>query len=131
MTEREPGATATQTRGRGGRHEVTRLPGGGPPPARSRPPVLSLPSPQAQPHSRGAAVVLGAVLLAAIFLPSSWGSSAPAPAAPPEQPDPAVAVVPAVDSAGFFVALYEGLFTGHSLHVHFVPAVSSETVLGA
>lgn len=44
---------------------------------------------------------------------------------------PAVAVVPAVDSAGFFVALYQGLFARHGLHVHFIPAVSSETVLGA
>jgi NitT/TauT family transport system substrate-binding protein len=38
-----------------------------------------------------------------------------------------VAVVPAVDSAGFFVALYEGLFKAQGLNVHFVPAVSSET----
>jgi NitT/TauT family transport system substrate-binding protein len=76
-------------------------------------------------------VVLAAVALAAIVLPSGWGSSSPAQAAPPEQPDPTVAVVPAVDSAGFFVALYEGLFARHGLHVHFIPAVSSETVLGA
>ena len=69
--------------------------------------------------------------LVAIVLPSGHGSSAPAQAGPPEQPDPAVAVVPAVDSAGFFVALYEGLFARHGLHVHFIPAVSSETVLGA
>jgi NitT/TauT family transport system substrate-binding protein len=79
----------------------------------------------------GAAVVLAVVALAAIVLPSGWGSGAPARAAPPEQPDPAVAVVPAVDSAGFFVALYQGLFARHGLHVHFIPAVSSETVLGA
>jgi NitT/TauT family transport system substrate-binding protein len=40
-----------------------------------------------------------------------------------------VAVVPAVDSAGFFVALHQGLFTAQGLHVTFVPAVSSETVI--
>jgi NitT/TauT family transport system substrate-binding protein len=46
-----------------------------------------------------------------------------------EKPDLTVAVVPAVDSAGFFVALHEGLFTGQGLQVKFVPAVSSETVI--
>jgi len=46
-----------------------------------------------------------------------------------EKPDLTVAVVPAVDSAGFFVALHEGLFTARGLHVTFVPAVSSETVI--
>jgi NitT/TauT family transport system substrate-binding protein len=38
-----------------------------------------------------------------------------------------VAVVPAVDSAGFFVALYDGLFRAQGLLVRFIPAVSSET----
>jgi NitT/TauT family transport system substrate-binding protein len=38
-----------------------------------------------------------------------------------------VAVVPAVDSAGFFIALYDGLFKAQGLNVHFIPAVSSET----
>jgi NitT/TauT family transport system substrate-binding protein len=38
-----------------------------------------------------------------------------------------VAVVPAVDSAGFFIALYDGLFRAQGLSVHFIPAVSSET----
>ena len=42
-----------------------------------------------------------------------------------------MAVVPAADSAGFFVALHEGLFTRRGLDVHFIPAVSSETVLPA
>ena len=32
-----------------------------------------------------------------------------------------------VDSAGFFVALYGGLFRAQGLSVHFIPAVSSET----
>jgi NitT/TauT family transport system substrate-binding protein len=38
-----------------------------------------------------------------------------------------VAVVPAVDSAGFFVALYQGLFKAQGLNVTFQPAISSET----
>jgi NitT/TauT family transport system substrate-binding protein len=40
-----------------------------------------------------------------------------------------VAVVPALDSAGFFIALYQGLFRARGLNVHFVPATSSETVI--
>jgi NitT/TauT family transport system substrate-binding protein len=43
--------------------------------------------------------------------------------------DLTVAVVPAVDSAGFFVALHEGLFLAQGLNVRFVPAISSETVI--
>jgi hypothetical protein len=46
-----------------------------------------------------------------------------------EKPDLTVAVVPAVDSAGFFVALHEGLFRARGLNVKFVPAVSGETVI--
>src|SRR5215472_19122890 len=42
-----------------------------------------------------------------------------------------VAIVPAVDSAGFFVALHQGLFAQRGLHVTFIPAVSSETVINA
>ena len=37
-----------------------------------------------------------------------------------------VAVVPAVDSAGFFVALHDGLFAEQGLTVHYSPAVSSD-----
>jgi NitT/TauT family transport system substrate-binding protein len=40
-----------------------------------------------------------------------------------------VAVVPAVDSAGFFVALHEGLFAQHGLTIHYTPAVSSDEVI--
>jgi NitT/TauT family transport system substrate-binding protein len=46
-----------------------------------------------------------------------------------ERPDLTVAVVPAVDSAGLFVALHEGLFRAAGLNVKFVPAISSETVI--
>ena len=40
-----------------------------------------------------------------------------------------VAVVPAVDSAGFFVALHEGLFARQGLTIHYTPAVSSKEVI--
>ena len=80
-----------------------------------------------------AAEMLGAAaaiaILAILFLPRLSGGNA----APPviEQPDLNVAVVPAADSAGFFVALHEGLFAARGLHVTFIPAVSSETVIDA
>ncbi len=48
-----------------------------------------------------------------------------------EKPDLNVAVVPALDDAGFFVALYEHLFTQQGLNVNFVPAISSDTVIAA
>lgn len=40
-----------------------------------------------------------------------------------------VAAVPAMDSAGFFVALHEGLFKQEGLTVNYTPAVSSDTVI--
>jgi NitT/TauT family transport system substrate-binding protein len=80
-----------------------------------------------------AAEALGAVVavavLAILFLPRFTGGGDAAPAV--EQQDLNVAVVPAVDSAGFFVALHQGLFATHGLQVTFVPAVSSETVINA
>ena len=82
---------------------------------------------------RGAEVV-GAVVavavLAILFLPKLTGGGDAAPSVTGE-PDLNVAVVPAVDSAGFFVALHQGLFAAHGLHVKFIPAVSSETVINA
>jgi NitT/TauT family transport system substrate-binding protein len=73
--------------------------------------------------------VVAVAVLAILFLPRPSGEAA----APPviEQPDLNVAVVPAADSAGFFVALHEGLFAAHGLRVTFIPAVSSETVINA
>src|ERR1700720_17424 len=81
-----------------------------------------------------AAEILGAVaaaaVLAILFLPRLTGGGDAAPSVI-EQPDLNVAVVPAADSAGFFVALHEGLFAARGLHVTFIPAVSSETVINA
>lgn len=76
----------------------------------------------------GAAVAI--VVLAVLFMPRGSGGGDPA-RADVEQPDVIVAVVPAADSAGFFVALHQGLFTAHGLHVTFKPAVSSATVINA
>jgi NitT/TauT family transport system substrate-binding protein len=69
-------------------------------------------------------VTAGALALAA---GCSGGSTAGASGV--EQQDLTVAVVPAVDSAGFFIALNDGLFKAAGLHVTFVPAISSETVI--
>src|ERR1035441_650479 len=38
-------------------------------------------------------------------------------------------VVPSADAGGFFIALYQGLFKAQGLHVTFVPATSSKTVI--
>src|SRR5271166_639291 len=77
--------------------------------------------------------IIGAVaavaVLAILFLPRFTSGGDPPPAI--EEPDLNVAVVPAVDSAGFFVALHQGLFAARGLHVTFIPAVSSETVINA
>jgi NitT/TauT family transport system substrate-binding protein len=48
---------------------------------------------------------------------------------PLEKTDLTVAAVPAIDSAGFLIALKQGLFSAEGLHVTFVPATSSETVI--
>jgi NitT/TauT family transport system substrate-binding protein len=40
-----------------------------------------------------------------------------------------VGVVPAMDSAGFFIALHEGLFAKEGLTINYSPAVSSETAV--
>jgi NitT/TauT family transport system substrate-binding protein len=41
-----------------------------------------------------------------------------------------VGVVPAMDSAGFFVALHDGLFAKEGLKINYSPAASSETAIG-
>jgi NitT/TauT family transport system substrate-binding protein len=70
------------------------------------------------------------VTAVALALAAGCSSRSAAPTAPGvEKPDLNVAVVPALDSAGFFVALYGGLFKAEGLNVHFSPATSSETVI--
>jgi NitT/TauT family transport system substrate-binding protein len=73
------------------------------------------------------AVLAGAAALALASGCSSVGSAAAPPSV--EKPDLNVAVVPALDSAGFFVALYRGLFAKEGLHITFTPATSSDTVI--
>jgi NitT/TauT family transport system substrate-binding protein len=58
---------------------------------------------------------------------SGIGNAASPPAV--EKPNLTVGVVPAVDSAGFFIALYQGLFKDQGLNVNFVPVTSSETAI--
>jgi len=41
-----------------------------------------------------------------------------------------VSVVPAMDSAGFFIALHQGLFANEGLTINYTPATSSETAIG-
>jgi NitT/TauT family transport system substrate-binding protein len=48
---------------------------------------------------------------------------------PPEKTTLNVGVVPAMDSAGFFVALHEGLFAREGLTINYTPATSSETAV--
>jgi NitT/TauT family transport system substrate-binding protein len=48
---------------------------------------------------------------------------------PPEKTTLNVGVVPAMDSAGFFIALHDGLFAKEGLQIKYSPAVSSETAV--
>jgi NitT/TauT family transport system substrate-binding protein len=59
--------------------------------------------------------------LTANTLPTTYGA--------PETTTVTVGAVPAMDSAGFFVAYNEGLFTKEGLHIVYTPAVSSETAV--
>jgi NitT/TauT family transport system substrate-binding protein len=60
---------------------------------------------------------------------TSLGSSLPTNFGAPEKTTLNVAVVPAMDSAGFFIALHDGLFAKEGLTINYSPAVSSETAV--
>jgi NitT/TauT family transport system substrate-binding protein len=83
------------------------------------------------------AVALTAVAALAAGCSASGGSSGggsiagnmPTNYGPAEQTSLTVGVVPAMDSAGFFVAWKEGLFTREGLHITYKPATSSETAI--
>jgi NitT/TauT family transport system substrate-binding protein len=81
-------------------------------------------------RTRGKTLLLTATALV-LSLASGCGKTAgAAPAgAGLEKTDLNVAVVPALDSAGFFVALYGGLFKAAGLNVSFTPAISSDSVI--
>ena len=76
---------------------------------------------------RGRALIVTAVALMLAAGCSSQGAATATQRL--EKTDLNVAVVPALDSAGFFVALYGGLFKAQGLNVHFTPATSSQTVI--
>jgi NitT/TauT family transport system substrate-binding protein len=78
---------------------------------------------------RGRALLVAAAALALTAGCSNGGGAANA--ARPEKPVLNVAVVPAVDSAGFFVALDRGLFKAQGLTVNFIPVSSSETAIAS
>ncbi|HEX4830792.1 MAG TPA: ABC transporter substrate-binding protein [Trebonia sp.] len=84
------------------------------------------------------AVCAGAVLALAATGCASGGSPANTPAAvaaalpsfgPAEKTTLNVGAVPAMDSAGFFVALNQHLFAKEGLTINYAPAVSSETAV--
>jgi NitT/TauT family transport system substrate-binding protein len=83
--------------------------------------------------SAGAAVAVVAAL--AVGCSSGGNTTAAGSAAmsfgPAEKTTLNVGVVPAMDSAGFFVALHEGLFAKEGLTINYTPAVSSDTVIDA
>jgi len=56
-------------------------------------------------------------------------SSLPTNFGPAEKGTLNVGVVPAMDSAGFFIALHDGLFAKEGLKINYSPAVSSETAV--
>lgn len=78
----------------------------------------------------GVVAALAALLAAGCASSSSSGaSSAPPSFGQLEKSTLTVSVVPAMDSAGFFIALHQGLFSKVGLKVKYVPAVSSKTAL--
>jgi NitT/TauT family transport system substrate-binding protein len=80
-------------------------------------------------HCRFSRVLSVTTGLAAALLTASCASQGGTPAEGAEKPNLVAAVVPAVDSAGFYIAQQRGLFAAEGLHVKIVPAISSETVI--
>jgi NitT/TauT family transport system substrate-binding protein len=60
---------------------------------------------------------------------TSAESALPTNFGPAEKATVNVGVVPAMDSAGFFIALHDGLFAKEGLKINYSPAVSSETAV--
>jgi NitT/TauT family transport system substrate-binding protein len=80
-----------------------------------------------------AAGISAAVALAAAGCSSGGGpgtgAASPAQPGPAEKPTLNISVVPAIDSAGFFVAMDQGYFAQQGLTVNYTPATSSETAV--
>jgi NitT/TauT family transport system substrate-binding protein len=60
---------------------------------------------------------------------ASLEASLPTNFGPAEKSTLNVAVVPAMDSAGFFIAMHDGLFAREGLTIKYTPAISSETAV--
>ena len=60
---------------------------------------------------------------------ASLEASRPTNFGPAEKTTLNVAVVPAMDSAGFFTAMHDGLFAKEGLTIKYTPAISSETAV--
>jgi NitT/TauT family transport system substrate-binding protein len=80
-------------------------------------------------QTRVLAPVTAMALLAAAGCGGVSGAASSAASGHLEKTTLNVAVVPAVDSAGFFVALHEGLFAGKGLTINYTPATSSQLVI--
>jgi NitT/TauT family transport system substrate-binding protein len=78
-----------------------------------------------------AALLPVAGLLAGCGVLGGGGGSAEAALGSLETTTVNVAAVPSVDSAGFFVALHDGLFRHEGLTIHYAPALSGDTVINA
>ena len=78
----------------------------------------------------GGRALLTTVVALALAAGCSNGATT-ANAGRPEKPVLTVGVVPAVDSAGFFVALDQGLFKAQGLTVNFTPVTSSEDAIAS
>src|SRR5215472_15894580 len=80
-------------------------------------------------QTRVLAPVTAMALLAATGCAGLSGAATSAASGQLEKTTLNVAVVPAVDSAGFFVALHEGLFAAKGLTINYTPATSSQLVI--
>jgi NitT/TauT family transport system substrate-binding protein len=77
-----------------------------------------------------AACAVAAVAVVAGCSSGGGGGGAATSFGPPEETTLNVSVVPAMDSAGFFIALHQGLFASEGLTINYTPATSSETAIG-
>jgi NitT/TauT family transport system substrate-binding protein len=75
--------------------------------------------------------LIGAIGVAALMAAACSGGGGTAAPAGLEKTDLTVAAVPALDSAGLYIAQQRGLFAAEGLHVTIVPAISSATVIAA
>lgn len=82
-------------------------------------------------HRSRRAVIRSLVFTVAAALLATGCSGADTPQQPLEKTHLTVAVVPAIDDAGFFIALRQGLFKAQGLDVHYEPAISSANVIAA